>query len=1089
VTEPLLNAPAPQIGMEPQTVQAALRAFDPGLGSFLAASAAEGFWATLAGQSGAQNRVREAEQFAAEAELATLPEDEWRAGEFFRPDVTYRRGMTRATARVLAEVYDENQARRAILSAGNTGWGRTALGFAAGVVGSIPTVENFIPFAGPALNAARAGRFGASVARVGAVVDNARVGGIGARVAAGAGMGAVDATLGTLVAMPFVAASRDSFGDDVTWADMVQDLALGAVAGTVLGGGFGAVFGRQARAPAEVMPPPVQQQDAALRALVASADQLATRDEINAALLPPDVRAELAALRQQNQQLRASMTPEADGSLAGSVAARPIQMTGAAAPGAGGRATTPGGLEIAYQWEVVEAADLVASNRLDFTVNPDFPAELQPRDRTGEERQSQVRNIAARLRPEEVEASPLTTTGAPIISPDRVVESGNGRTLAIQLAYAEALPTAQTYRAALVRAGFADAADMQAPILVRRRTTDLDADQRRRFVEESNADVVDALTPGEQARVDARRLDAAVLAQLRSPDIMAAANADFVRAVVAAMPGRDQRALSTGGTLTADGVQRIRRALAARAYDDPALVARLAESADDAAAPLARALMDAAPALAQLRSRMEAGQVRPELDALPALTRAVRRVQDALDNNKPLRPLLDQPDILDTPNPVEQAWLHLLLRQPISQKIGGVGRDTLVQRMDAYVRAATDAPSEPDMFGTPPPGIGDTMAVAFREAGLDLPPELRGLVADPFTPPREPARQPELTEEPPPPAPPAAPAASPPPPAVQRTGAVIMSDIMPSALTTRLQPGIDAVAARLFPDSTITIGPLLQPRRGATAQLRVDSSDAKAATIRVTTNRSDAAVFHSVFHELGHLWYFQNFKKAAPELQDEIIAQHRAEMMAVKGRDGMNTITPRPAAMRAVESALRDSDAELAARRAAVADDPAKWSYGDRHYAEQFDEWFAERFARWLTTNEAPASVLERFFQDAINILRQVYATALRLTGFKVEPGAIERLLSDRWNAATPLDTADLPDDPAPPSQPGAQRDPAVQAAAAQGLNAEAGAELAEAQRLVDAGNLPPELAEAMREADAMAAKVTNAQAAWGEAAACAIRG
>jgi hypothetical protein len=57
-----------------------------------------------------------------------------------------------------------------------------------------------------------------------------------------------------------------------------------------------------------------------------------------------------------------------------------------------------------------------------------------------------------------VEASPLTSSGAPIVGPDGVVESGNGRTMAVMLAYQQGLPTAQTYRAYLVQAGFEDAA-------------------------------------------------------------------------------------------------------------------------------------------------------------------------------------------------------------------------------------------------------------------------------------------------------------------------------------------------------------------------------------------------------------------------------------------------------------------------------------------------------------------------------------------------------------------------------------------------------------------------------------------------------
>jgi hypothetical protein len=728
-------------GASPQMLSEAVSAYRTPTSTFFGASIEEGFWQTLAGQGFARGRVQRAELLAAEDELAPLDEAAWRASPWFREGLDWTGPVSTAAARERALIRDEVAARQRLLGAGSDSIGRMALGFAGGVVGALPTPENFVPFAGPALAAARAQALSRHVAALAAAAQAARQGRLGARVAAGAGMGAFDATLGGLLAMPIVAEGREFFGDEVTWAEMIQDLALGATAGAVLGGAMGGALGRDLRPP-----PPAARQDAALRALTQAATQLADTDRVDLAMMAPDARAELLRLRAEAARLRAMVTPEDDGTLAGRVAARAPQLTGTAAPGAAGRATTPGGMEVGFTYQVVEADSLVASHSLDgFRENPAFAQELQPRDRSSEERQQQVRNIAARLRPEEVEASPLTTTGAPIVGPDGLVESGNGRILAIRLAYAEGLPTAQAYRAMLVRQGFADAARMREPVLIRRRTTELDAAGRRRFVEESNSDVVDALTPAEQARVDATRLSPDVLARLASPDLTAAGNADFLRAFIAALPGREQRALSTQGALTADGLARVRRALAARAYGDAALVARLADAGEDAG-PLARALMDAAPELARLRARIEAGQVRAELDALPALVRAVQRVQDALDNGKPLRPLLDQGSFLDAPDPVQRAWLRLLLTQPRSPTLGGVGRDTLAERFAAYARAATDAPSEPDMFGTPPPGLGDTMAAALRAAGFEDAPELRALTADPYTPP-----PPEPTDPPPPP--------------------------------------------------------------------------------------------------------------------------------------------------------------------------------------------------------------------------------------------------------------------------------------------------------------------------------------------------
>ena len=46
--------------------------------------------------------------------------------------------------------------------------------------------------------------------------------------------------------------------------------------------------------------------------------------------------------------------------------------------------------------------------------------------------------MAARLQPERLGRSPEANSGAPIVGPDNVVESGNGRTLALGKAYGSA---------------------------------------------------------------------------------------------------------------------------------------------------------------------------------------------------------------------------------------------------------------------------------------------------------------------------------------------------------------------------------------------------------------------------------------------------------------------------------------------------------------------------------------------------------------------------------------------------------------------------------------------------------------------------
>ncbi len=735
MTEWLARPPTPAATVDVADMPALAAGVETPLGEFLGASMAEGFWATAAGQAQAQARRLDAARAAEAAGDAPLTQEEWRGSAAYREGLSWRQGITARQAQVEADILDETRARRALIAGRNAGAGDMVLGFGAGVIGSLPTPENFIPFAGPALRAAEAGRFGLRLAEIARSAQAMRAGGAASRAAVGAGMGAVDATLGSLSVMPLVLPSRESFGDDVTFADVLLDLALAAGAGTALGGAAGAAFGPSrmnappaapdaAQAAPETAPatsPPQPAPQSLLHGLAAGADQIARGDALNLALLPPDVRAALEASHAEVARLRTIIGPgeaRAEDGKAAMVAGRTILGGGDAVPGGAGMATTPTGQAVPVRYEVRDLADLVASHSpQDFTANPRFPQELQPRDRSQREYQDQVARIASELRPEEVAASPLATSGAPIVRPDGVVLSGNGRVLGIARAYAEGLPTAEAYRAYLARQGF-DLAGLQQPVLVRV-AEGMDQAAERRFTRDANSDQVAQKTTAEVARTDAERLSAETLALIRGPDLTTAGNAPFIRAFTDALPQAERTALSRDGALTPDGLARINRALAARAYGDADAIALLMERTDSQVDTIGRALMDAAPAVARLRGAIEAGRVSADLDPSAAIVAAVRRVNDARQGALPLADMLDHADLLGGgPSAAERAWLDLLLKRPDSDRIGGLPRDEVTGRVLDYVARAEDAPTTPDLLGNPAPGFADVMRDTLRGAGL-----------------------------------------------------------------------------------------------------------------------------------------------------------------------------------------------------------------------------------------------------------------------------------------------------------------------------------------------------------------------------------
>ena len=79
-------------------------------------------------------------------------------------------------------------------------------------------------------------------------------------------------------------------------------------------------------------------------------------------------------------------------------------------------AITASGRDVPVTYAVIEADDLVASQRDEGGVNPAYPQELQPRDRSRGTSDQQINKIAQTLNPALLDQNPNASDGAPIIS-------------------------------------------------------------------------------------------------------------------------------------------------------------------------------------------------------------------------------------------------------------------------------------------------------------------------------------------------------------------------------------------------------------------------------------------------------------------------------------------------------------------------------------------------------------------------------------------------------------------------------------------------------------------------------------------------
>ncbi len=188
-------------------------------------------------------------------------------------------------------------------------------------------------------------------------------------------------------------------------------------------------------------------------------------------------------------------------------------------------------IPIEVKYAVVEADDLITSHKetQNFDPNPDYKSfgGYQPRDRERKVLREQVYEMATNLQPEFLGSTLSTNQGAPVVNQIEggrfLVESGNGRTMAIRLAYEyegeNYKKSIRNYHNKIVKnpkylkqLGFSNEqiqkiGRMKKPILVAIRTNEfLDEKQHQEYIDDSNTTNVAEYSPFENAKSDANQL-------------------------------------------------------------------------------------------------------------------------------------------------------------------------------------------------------------------------------------------------------------------------------------------------------------------------------------------------------------------------------------------------------------------------------------------------------------------------------------------------------------------------------------------------------------------------------------------------------
>ncbi|MGS8252750.1 hypothetical protein ACQ93S_22985, partial [Escherichia coli] len=393
---------------------------------------------------------------------------------------------------------------------------------------------------------------------------------------------------------------------------------------------------------------------------------------------------------------------------------------------------TAKGDEVKTAFDIVDASVLLVSNTLDGKINPDYPQELQPRDRTRASSLLQVNQISKDLRPAQLTDSGLSSHGAPIIGEDNAVESGNGRTMGIIKAYQDG--NADRYREYLIEHATEfgirpeKVESMTAPVLVRRRLTKVD---RVQFAKDSNISDLQEMAASEKAFVDADSITPAMMALFNpseSGDLLSRSNDAFIRGFMTQVGATQAAGLVTeDGRPTRQLVDRIQNAIFAKAYKDARLVRMVAEEPDPDMRNVLTALNAAANDFVQMQALsgeahkqavttiVDGIETADSLDkkALAALKDAVDLVRQSKESGQHITDVIAQGDMFSETAPEVKALALFIVANNRSAKRMATAFKLMAQRINDELQHQGQALG--DMFGGGDVSLQDILRQVSQE--------------------------------------------------------------------------------------------------------------------------------------------------------------------------------------------------------------------------------------------------------------------------------------------------------------------------------------------------------------------------------------
>lgn len=437
--------------------------------------------------------------------------------------------------------------------------------------------------------------------------------------------------------------------------------------------------------------------------------------------LSPEVSKQLDAFDQSIKKKEQVNQPEVSNPTFEQLMDNATDAKTAAPVGIRDQVKTNSGMKVDVEYQIMNADDVLASNDpFSLQENPNYDQSLQPRDRSKVTYELQLTNMLNNLEPEFLGKNPKSSDGAPIVSNDGMVESGNGRMMTLQRGYASNHPNMDKYRQYLkdiapdIGLRPEDIDNIPNPVLVRVRKSNLTSEQRTSFIKESNESAMSSLNATEQAQMDSRFFTGDLVQLIDAEgnlDLTSLKNRDFVRAFFnqVVSPNELNRYIDANNQLSQEGLNRIRNAIFAAAYEDSSIIARMAESLDDNAKNMIQALLNVAPRIMRMKQDIRSGALY-DVNLTPEIIQALEQISYLRKTGMSVDNFINQLSFIDD---VSDETKNLMV------KFDEMKRSRA--KMTSYLNSVVDAleeygsPQQLDLFGgIEPPTKLDLLAAAER---------------------------------------------------------------------------------------------------------------------------------------------------------------------------------------------------------------------------------------------------------------------------------------------------------------------------------------------------------------------------------------